>query len=203
MKEFLRKCSKCKKELKYSSYKHWWIANKNQCDCKSCSKKNKPNGRLGKLHSQQTINKIRSNNIGKHIISEETRKKLIDARRKRITSIETRIKMSGKTPWNKNKLHSENTKLKIRLSIIEDLRKKGVKFGCVGASNFNSKACQFIDRLNQEKGWNLQHALNGGEVQLYGYFVDGYDKKRNIIFEYDESLFIRYDERNNNLYEIK
>ena len=28
--------------------------------------------------------------------------------------------------------------------------------------------------------------MNGGEVELYGYFVDGYDKDLNIIFEYDE-----------------
>ena len=95
--------------------------------------------------------------------------------------------------------------------------------------NYNQKACEFIDKLNKEREWNFQHGMNGGEVELYGYFVDGYDKERNIIFEYDEphhyqirgglknkdlirqktlineikpKLFIRYDERNNKLYDV-
>lgn len=32
----------------------------------------------------------------------------------------------------------------------------------------------------------LQHALNGGEVRIGNYWVDGYDKINKIIFEYDE-----------------
>jgi hypothetical protein len=35
-------------------------------------------------------------------------------------------------------------------------------------------------------GWNLIHALNGGEYIVIGYSLDGYDKERNIVFEYDE-----------------
>lgn len=34
--------------------------------------------------------------------------------------------------------------------------------------------------------WNLQHALNGGEVKIGRFFVDGYDFKLGIIFKYDE-----------------
>lgn len=32
----------------------------------------------------------------------------------------------------------------------------------------------------------MQHAENGGEVCIGGYFLDGYDKDLNIAFEYDE-----------------
>ena len=32
----------------------------------------------------------------------------------------------------------------------------------------------------------MQHALNGGEVRIGNYWVDGYDKENKIIFEYDE-----------------
>ena len=32
----------------------------------------------------------------------------------------------------------------------------------------------------------MQHAENGGEITCGGYFLDGYDSKRNIVFEYDE-----------------
>lgn len=31
--------------------------------------------------------------------------------------------------------------------------------------NYSEKACKFIDKLNEERGWNLQHALNGGEIR--------------------------------------
>ena len=40
--------------------------------------------------------------------------------------------------------------------------------------------------LNKENNWKLQHALNGGEVRIGNYWVDGYDKINKIIFEYDE-----------------
>lgn len=51
---------------------------------------------------------------------------------------------------------------------------------------FNEEACKYLDKLNKEKGWNLQHALNGGEYLIAGYFVDGYDADKNIVVEYDE-----------------
>lgn len=51
---------------------------------------------------------------------------------------------------------------------------------------YNQKSIQYIDSLNENKGWNLQHAENGGEIQVCGYFIDGYDKTKNIVFEYDE-----------------
>ena len=53
--------------------------------------------------------------------------------------------------------------------------------------NYNIEACKYIDNLNKEKGWNLQHALNGGECKIGPYHVDGYDKELNIAFEYDEN----------------
>ena len=101
--------------------------------------------------------------------------------------------MWNRTPWNKGKTHSEETKLKLRLITIEHLKKSGVKFGCDGASNFNPCACKFIEKWNQIFGWEIRHAQNGGEVEVYGYFVDGYDEKRNIIVEYDEPQHYKGD----------
>lgn len=91
---------------------------------------------------------------------------------------------------------------------------------------FNPRVCHFIDNLNYSLGFNFQHALNGGEVEVVGYSLDGYDKEKNIVFEYDEPwhhnpckrekymerkqniiskldpfMFIIYDEKHHRLYD--
>ena len=53
-------------------------------------------------------------------------------------------------------------------------------------ARYNKNACKFIDNLNITNHWNLQHAENGGELEVCGYYLDGYDKINKIIFEYDE-----------------
>jgi len=55
--------------------------------------------------------------------------------------------------------------------------------------------------LNEEKHWNLQHAENGGEVNCLGYWLDGYDKELNIVFEYDEPK--HYKDVTNNILKDK
>jgi hypothetical protein len=78
---------------------------------------------------------------------------------------------------------TEKTKYKMRLSAIKRIKRDNLQ----GKSrNYNIKACEYLNKLNEEKGWKLQHALNGGEVEICGYFLDGYDKDRNIVVEYDE-----------------
>ena len=72
-----------------------------------------------------------------------------------------------------------------RVKMAEIMRKKA---GIMDAQcNFNERACQYIDQLNETRGWNLQHAMNGGEVRVGPYSLDGYDAERNIAFEYDEN----------------
>ena len=53
--------------------------------------------------------------------------------------------------------------------------------------HYSIKGCKYIDELNKKNNWNLQHALNGGEFEVDGFFLDGYDNNLNIAFEYDES----------------
>ena len=55
-----------------------------------------------------------------------------------------------------------------------------------GGARYSIKACRYIDKLNEEKGWHLQHAENGGEITVDNYYLDGYDSNLNIAFEYDE-----------------
>lgn len=61
--------------------------------------------------------------------------------------------------------------------------------------SFNKEACEFINKLNAEKNWNLQHAMNGGEYQVGPYYLDGYDKDKNIAFEYNEPAHYESPER--------
>lgn len=94
----------------------------------------------------------------------------------------------------KDKKHTLLSRTKIANSIIKNIEKKGeVKY------NFNEKACEYIDILNEEKGWHLQHALNGGEIRCGPYSLDGYDKELNIVFEYDEKIHENSDRKEKDL----
>lgn len=79
------------------------------------------------------------------------------------------------------KKHNQETKNKIRKSttsyFLTHLNTK---------ARYNKNACLFIDELNKKYGLNLIHAENGGEKYVSGYYVDGYDEEKNIVFEYDE-----------------
>lgn len=83
---------------------------------------------------------------------------------------------------HKGRIISNTSKYKMRLAAIKRMKDKGI----LTYRNFNKNACRFFDELNKERGWELQHALNGGEVEVYGYFLDAYDKNKNLVVEYDE-----------------
>jgi hypothetical protein len=61
--------------------------------------------------------------------------------------------------------------------------------------NFNYFGCHVIEEYGKEHGYNFQHALNGGEYYIkdLGYWVDGYDKKNNVVIEIDEDY--HFDDR--------
>ena len=82
----------------------------------------------------------------------------------------------------KGRKHTSYTKEKLRKITIDRISKLKGEYKTM----YNKKACYFINSLNEKMGWNLQHAENGGEIEVCGYFLDGYDKNRNIAFEYDE-----------------
>ena len=236
-----KECPNCKIEMYYSNKYDLKYSIVNNKICKKCSGYNKRGKILYKITDEirkklSVSRKGKTPNKGKKW-SNEYKKNMSVRLMGRIFSEEHKNKISvankGKsfTDEHKQKLRipkSEETKYKLRVATINDLRKKGIKMGYIGAANYNPKACEYIDKLNKENGLNLQHALNGGEVELYGYFVDGYDKDKNIIFEYDEkhhksssyklkkdkiretnliqninpTQFIRYDELNNKLYKV-
>lgn len=93
--------------------------------------------------------------------------------------------------------YSENSKRKTRESTIKYI--ESVVGKCKPRYNLNS--CKYINELNFKNHWNLQHAENGGEFKILGYFVDGYDKDLNIVFEYDEPK--HYKDIQNNILKDK
>ena len=98
-------------------------------------------------------------------------------------------------PSFKGKHHTKEHKQRLREWQNERIKEFG------GGANFSEKACKYIDCLNEKNGWNLQHALNGGEITCLGYWLDGYDKDLNIVFEYDEPK--HYKDRENNILKDK
>lgn len=110
------------------------------------------------------------------VLSKKTKKRLRSiCRRNALNNV-------GKPSWNKGKSHTNITKGKIRRGIFNHLKKYGIT-----APRYNPNACKYFDKLNKDKGWDLQHANNGGEIEVNGYFLDAYDEERNIVVEYDEN----------------
>lgn len=141
-----------------------------------------------------TIRKLRPNEIN-HSMNWENKsaEEIYDIRQRSSKTYSKNIK-SGKTnPSFLNKSHTENTKEKIRKSTIDYISNLNDK--CI--ARYSKTACEYIDKLNIQNNWNLQHAENGGEVQIFGYFLDGYDKELNIVFEYDEPY--HYIDKYNNI----
>ncbi len=244
---FERICPKCGKLLKYICRQSLNISIKHNGKCRKCATKESVKLIDRSFQKTEEYRKKMSLSCSGKKISNKTKEKLslmskkqwLEKRDKILSVIQSkkyRIKMSKsiKKRWKneifKNKMNKifNNEKYKQKRREIK-LNTLKTKFNGKLA-NYNPKACQFIDKLNKEKGWNLQHALSfDGEKQICGFLVDGLDEKRNIIFEYDEphhydvngnlkskdiyrqnviiekynpKEFWRYDEKRQNLYEV-
>lgn len=80
-----------------------------------------------------------------------------------------------------NKRESNRIK-KIRLTTLKNIEERAGQV----RPNYNFDACKIIEGFNKF-GYNFQHAENGGEICVAGYFPDGLDEKRKLIVEIDES----------------
>jgi len=148
-------------------------------------------------HSRQTILKISRSMKGNVPWNKGKRMSLAQKRKISFSKI-------GCTAWNKGKKmskkfcdiqhqvqggenhpmygkhHSEETRRKMREAALNRV-----------TPNFNPIACQRIDEYGHKYGYHFQHALNGGEVHIIGYSVDGYDKGKNVVIEYYEKKHLR------------
>lgn len=94
--------------------------------------------------------------------------------------------------WNKGKktgtLTPEHIR-KLRLAAIKRIE-ENIKNGGQIFPNHNPEGCKLIEEYGKLYRYNFQHAENGGEFHIkeLGYWVDGYDKEKNVVMEIDESV---------------
>jgi hypothetical protein len=86
---------------------------------------------------------------------------------------------------------ADETRLKQRLSTISYLESLHGQL----APRYNKSSISIIEQYGKEHGYNFQHAENGGEYHIgeLGYWVDGYDKEKNVVIEIDESYHFQND----------
>ena len=148
--------------------------------CKITQPKGENSIHFGKKHSKETKRKISEKNKGRKL-SKETKEKISNGNKGKIRTDEYKLKMSmiktGKT-------HTTGSILKMRLSRIKEIESK---YGQV-IPNYNTTACQYFNKIMEETNIFIQHAENLGEYHIkeIGYWLDGYDKENNIVYEWDE-----------------
>ena len=205
-----KNCPTCNRIIYYKSKKSLYNSLYRKCICKECVKlkySETSKGRKWTIEQRiKIISSLKNNPIFKQPLKEETKRKLSIAlsgqnnpfydkkhtlenkqkmsnawKNRPPATKKTRLKIS-KSQKERFKLHpmSEEEKQKHREKLLKRVKQFGV------AGNYNPKACEYFNKLNEEKSWNLQHALNGGEIDCIGYSLDAYDKERNIVVEYDE-----------------
>lgn len=98
----------------------------------------------------------------------------------------------------KNRKFSDITRRKLRLKHIERIEIAYFN-GHQITPIYNKKSIGIIDKYGLENGFHFQHAENGGEFSIkeLGYWVDGYDKNKNVVIEFDEKYHNKQIEKDN------
>lgn len=196
--DFKRNCPKCNIQIEYTKIGNRNIAEKKKRLCKFCLweksriyktpnilKRYCPNCNKiieykGKTLTRRRISYLRA----------EKEKRMCKNCTSSIKNPMKGIRRCGSENPNYGKRWDSNQRKNARIREIKNFINRGYIF-----NNYNPKACEYFDKLNKENDWNLRHALNGGEINCIGYFLDAYDKEKNIVVEYDE--FHHYDSLGN------
>ncbi len=170
---------KCKKIIIYSTKRNFDTGNKNNTLCRNCSMFGKNNSMYGKRKEETGMwNKQHS---------KEACIKMGKSKRNIPRSIETKLKISKSTKGIKKQ--SEEAKQKIGKAVRIRIRKtleKNLLNGHQIVPFFNSNACKIIEEYGKKNKYDFQHAMNGGEICIDGYYPDGLDKEKKTIIEVDE-----------------
>jgi hypothetical protein len=136
-----------------------WHESMNSDEYKKIQRESKlgvKNGMYGKNHTETVKQKLRELNTGrKH-------------------TEETKLKISKIVKGRKD---SEYTKSLKRKNRMEQMKKSG-QF-----PSYNKEACSFFNLLTESTDISGVHAMNGGEHEVCGYWVDFYDIENNIVIE--------------------
>jgi len=164
------------------------------------SRQKKSDAQKGRHLSEDTRRKISEAQCGEnHYMygkthSEETKKRMSVAHRNRLPfSEEHKAKLRLAKLGVTRKPFSNEHKQKMRLAAINRIAQN--KGQC--HPSYNPAACKAIDEYGKLHGYNFQHAENGGEFYIneLGYWVDGYDKEKNVVIEYYEKAHRRRKEK--------
>lgn len=186
MEEYKRICPKCGRDIIYKTKKILLKSIKLGKPCNSCvqkiSKSGKNNPMFGKKHSNESIEKIKEKRKLQSF-SKETRDKM---------SISTKQRLEEHNHWL-NRKHTNESKDKMRIVAANRINNN-----CWHPS-YNITACEIIEKYGKENGYNFQHAMNGGEffINELGFWLDGYDKEKNVGIEYYEKAHKYFIEKDN------
>lgn len=171
----LRQCIVCKNDIQYKNRYTFLIAVRKNSKCDKCCQN------IRKNKKPYTRNCPFCNRVIEH---------------KQKSHLTFAIKNKRKCKYCANN-HSNDLEFrkKQRLAKINYLKRVS-NFQL--SPTFNERACEYFDNLNIINSWSLIHAKNGGEfyIKEIGYWIDAYDKERNIVVEYDEP---RHYDKNGNL----
>ena len=182
-----RKCPDCGCDKEYWYKMTYNRAVKNNAKCGTCSqigikptkevRRKMGDAKIGTTRPQKVKDKIRETLIGHKRYTGKQKKEWI----KNISSSKMGHEVSQEVRDKIGKTVRE-----YRFNEIKE--KFGVKF-----PNYNSVGCGIINDYNKKYGFNFQHAENGGEVCIDGYWPDGIDEKRKTIIEIDEKRHFNPD----------
>lgn len=186
----------CGQPAKYQLKNGKWCCSKNQSSCVSKTFSNKIENTTGILCSygcgQEAKYQFKG---GKYCCSESYNSCLENKKKNSKTKMGENNPMFGKpiTEEHRRKKviastgikQSKETRAKKRISYLENIENR---CGQV-TPNYNKYACKLIEEYGNVHDYNFQHAENGGEylVKGLGYWLDGYDKEKNVAIEIDEA----------------
>lgn len=199
MKKYIRICPKCGKEQHFKSKNGYKDAVKNNRHCRNCSKSGENNPNFGVSPSKEWREKISLSNTGK-CRSEYTKQILSNIGKLRrgiknpfygkIHTFKSKIQSSdsqtGKNSYWFGKQKSLETRRKMRISKLKQLKENGVP------PNIDRGATEYFDKLNKE-GFDIIHPFYDLKT---GYIADGYDTKNHMWFEFDTPYHYRLGQQN-------
>ena len=184
--EYHRKCPDCKKDIYYSSLHLLLCANSKNTKCRYCCNviRGKPSAFKGKYHTNEVKKKISISKLGTKQ-SDITKKKMSEYRKKLYSN------------------QSEVEKLTKKVSMAmkrHDIRIKHLK--ALSESRFLGKMVDNgqLELLNK---WNKLGFHFEPNYQLHTdidlFYIDGYDKEKNVVVEYDSKYHTRRNQKEKDL----